>query len=160
MQKLFNLSQHFFFQNPTDSSVLILTSSHNSQQYSMVMWAYGFCVSYRDAVNGGSMSSGTQNTGLPWGLLGGELQTHRGDLAKETQSGWQRTTKTTVVSNCDPLNCFLFDRNLQGRPSFTSTCTFFICVSRNPFYSLLMETPHSVTQMHKIPNSTKFISTC
>ena len=60
-----------------------------------------------------------------------------------------------MVLNCDPLNCFLFDMNLRCRPSFTSICIFFICPSRNPFYSLLMETPHKITQMHKIPNSTK-----
>ena len=90
----------------------------------------------------------------------GELQTRHGDLAKENQSTWQRTAKTTVVLNCDPLNCVLFDMNLHWMPSFTSTCIFFICPSRNPFYSSLMGTPHKVTQLHKIPNSTKFFSTC
>lgn len=70
------------------------------------------------------------------------------------------TTKITVVLNCDPLNCFLFDTNLKCRLSFTSPCIFLIWSSRNPSYSIWMETLHKIAQMHKTANSTKFISTC
>lgn len=60
----------------------------------MVIWAYGFCVSCRDAVNRGGVE------GLQTQCCSAVSQAQHGDLAKETQSRWQRSTKRTMVLNC------------------------------------------------------------
>lgn len=83
IQNSFNLFQHFFLSNPCWLSCAHSDQFQKQSTVLMVMWACGVCVSCRDAANRDSISSGTPNTALPWGLQFGELQTHHGDLAKE-----------------------------------------------------------------------------